>query len=206
MDYDVSSKQKRRGILAGMLLGVSRRDGNNFLIRHSDARQEYLLYKKALLEQITGKAVSMSEWTTPKGHRGWQIQPKQIPLIRVLVRQLYAGRDRVITRSFLNRLTPPGIAIWFLDCGSKSFKRRNQQICALDIYLNTRRSRADNEIIVAYFAEVWGIYWGLSRQGDCYCLRLGTTAGKAFLGFLQPYVPPCMLAKIQSSCNIKAAT
>lgn len=206
MDYHVSSKPEQRGILAGMLLGVSRRDGNNFWIQHSDAQIEYVRFKQQLLEQITRKAVCISEKTTPKGGRFWRIQPKQIPLTRVLIQQLYSGRDRVISRTFLNRLTPQGIAIWFLDCGSKSFKRRNGQIHALEVYLNTRLSRKDNEIVVAYFAQVWGIDWGVSRDRDRYRLRLGTQAGKAFLAFLAPYVPPCMLGKIQTSSNTKAAT
>jgi len=206
MDYHVSSKPEQRGILTGMLLGVSRRNGNNFWIQHSDAQIEYVRFKQALLAQITRKGGAVSEKITPKGHRVWRIQPKQIPLTRVLIQQLYSGRDRAISHRFLNWLTPQGIAIWFLDCGSKSFKRRNGRIHALEVYLNTHLSRKDNEIIVAYFAQVWGIHWGVIRHRNHYRLRLGTQAGKAFLAFLAPYVPPCMLAKIQTSSNTKAAT
>jgi hypothetical protein len=206
MDYNVSSKREQRGILTGMLLGVGRRNGNNFFIQHADSQIEYLLCKKTLLEGITRKPASLCKRIAPHGGIVWRLQPKQIPLIRVLIQQLYAGGDRQITRRFLNQLTPQGIAIWFLDCGSKSLKRREGSIRALDVYLNTHLSRTDNEVIVAYFAAVWGVRWGLSKSKWGYRLRLGTTAGKAFFAFLQPYVPPCQLAKIQTSSNITAAT
>jgi hypothetical protein len=206
MDYNVSSKKEQRGILAGMLLGVAKREGYNFSMAHRPSQISYLLFKKTLLEQITRKPVSLRERKTLKGDRILSVEPKLIPLSRVLVKKLYPGGVKTITRKFLNVLTPQGIAIWFMDKGGKSFKKKAGRIHALEVTLNTHLSKEANEMIVAYFAEVWGIHWGLSKNQGKYRLRLGTQAGKSVLAFLKPYIHSSMLKKINTSYNKTAAT
>ncbi|MDY6782785.1 MAG: DNA endonuclease [Cyanobacteriota bacterium] len=206
MDYNVSSKKEQRGILAGMLLGAAKRKGNNFSVAHRNSQIDYLLFKKALLEEITRKPVCLREQKTLNGDRLLCANPKLIPLSRILVKKLYPGGVKTITRKFLNNLTPQGIAIWFMDKGGKSFKKKDGRIHGLEITLNTHFSKEASEIIVAYFAEVWDIHWGLSRNQGKYRLRLGTRAGKNLLLFLKPYIHSSMLAKIETSYNKTAAT
>lgn len=206
MDYNVSSKKEQRGILVGMLLGVAQKRDRNFFIEHSPSQRAYLLLKKALLEEITQKPVSLREQSNGWGDCILRLEPKLIPLTRVLVKKLYCGKLKKITRQFLNFLTPQGIAIWFMDSGAKSFKRKEGKIHAIEIALNTRLPKEANELIARYFAEVWGICWGLNKHRGAYRLRLGTRAGKAFLTFLKPYIHPSMLGKINTSYNETAAT
>ncbi|MDB9312767.1 DNA endonuclease [Spirulina sp. CS-785/01] len=206
MDFDVSSKKEKRGLLAGMLLGKGRKRQDNFFIQHDDRQRGYLFFKKELLEQITRKPVGVRSWSTAKGNRLWRIDPKLIPLTRIMLKRLYSGNTRQVTRSFLEGLTPQGIAIWFMDCGSRSFKRDKGKIRALEVFLNTGLSPEANEVIVAYFAQVWGIHWGLSRNGSQSRLRLGTKAGKAFFGWLSPFIHPSMQGKINPSYNETATT
>jgi hypothetical protein len=206
MDFNVSSKKEQRGILAGMLLGWGRKNGDNFFIQHSLPQEEYLLFKKMLLEGITRKPVSCDRRILKTGKIAIRIEPKLIPLTRILIKRLYReeSQSQKISRKFLDFLTPQGIAIWFMDKGSKSFKRRGDRIAAVEIFLNTRTSQMESEIIVNYFAEVWDIHWGLSKTKNLYRLRLGTKAGKQFFTFLGPYIHPSMLSKIETSYNIMA--
>lgn len=206
MDYDVSSKLEQRGILAGLLLGNGKRNQNNFFIQNSPKYEEYLLFKKKLLEQITGKSVSIRRWSTKKGYQQIRIEPKLIPLTRVLVKKLYPGGKKTITRRSLNFLTPQGIAIWFMDQGSKSFLKQGGKVHALTFSLNTYLSKSQNEVIVAYFAEVWGFKWGLTPGKGLYRLRMGTKEGKRFLAFIRPYIHESMLYKVQTSLNRTATT
>ncbi|MBP0021189.1 MAG: DNA endonuclease [Cyanobacteria bacterium SBLK] len=204
MDFHVSSKKEQRGILAGMLLGWGRKNGDNFFIQHSLFQEEYLLFKKTLLEGITRKKVSCDRKTLKTGKRVIRIEPKLIPLTRTVIKRLYREGRRTISRKFLDILTLQGIAIWFMDKGSKSFKRKGDRITALEIFLNTHTSRAESEIIVNYFAEVWEIPWGLSKVNDSYRLRLGTKAGKQFCTLLKPYIHPSACHKIETSYNTTA--
>ncbi len=201
MDYDVSSKVEQRGILAGMLLGAGRRNKQNFYLLNLNLPEEYVLFKKQLLEQIIRKPVSLRERKTKNGTALIRLEPKLIPLTRVLVKKFYQGTTPKITRKFLGLLTLPSIAIWFMDKGSKSFKRKNGKIHSLEVNFNTNICQAENELIVAYFAEVWGFKWGLSQGRNAYRLRMGTKEGKRFFRFLHPYIHPAMLYKIETSCQ-----
>jgi hypothetical protein len=107
----------------------------------------------------------------------------------------------VITPEFLNYLTLQGIAIWYMDKGSKSYQKRDNHIHALEVRLNTYTSRSENESIVNYFAEHWGFKWGLAKSPKGYRLRMGTQEGKRFFEFLGSYIHPSLLCKIHPSCN-----
>jgi len=206
MDYDVSSKIEQRGILAGMLLGHGGRCKNNFYILNSPKQESYLLFKKQVLEQITGKPVTIRQWINPRGYSQIRIEPRLTPLIRVLVKKLYKGGNKVISKKFLNLLTPQGIAIWFMDDGSKSFKKKNGKVHALEVTLNTYVLKEENEIIISYFSEVWGFKWGLNKSKDNYRLRMGTAEGKRFFSFINSYIHESMLYKVQTSQNTMVTT
>lgn len=124
MDYYVSSKVEKRGILAGMLLGCAYKRQHNFYIQQPAYQEDSVLFKQRILEQITGKPVSLYSRYSKNGDRLLRLEPKLIPLIRVLLKKLYPGGSKKITRNFLDFLTLPGMAIWFLDKGSKSFKKK----------------------------------------------------------------------------------
>ncbi|WP_017307133.1 hypothetical protein [Spirulina subsalsa] len=200
------TKKEKRGVLAGMLLGRGQRNGHNFYIAAYHQRElelDYLRFKQDWLERITGQSIPCCPSVNSQGVSYLRLQPPLIPLTRILVQKLYQGSARkVITREFLEELTPQGVAIWFLDCGSKTFKKRQGKIHALEVYLNTNLPKAENETIVKYFLEHWGIQWGLSSQNKrtgCYRLRIGTKKGQAFFEQLSPYVPSSMLYKINTS-------
>lgn len=206
IDYHVLSKVEQRGVLVGMLLGDGRRRENNFFIQHSAQQEDYLLFKQEILAQITRKPVTIRRSRTKEGHELMRLEPKLIPLTRVLLKKLYKGGTKTITKKFLNLLTPQGIAIWFMDDGSKSFKKKDGKIHALDVTLNTYLSKEENEIVISYFLEKWGFKWGLSKSNDSYRLRMGTKEGKKFLAFIRPYIHESMLYKVQTSLNVTATT
>ncbi|NER21565.1 MAG: DNA endonuclease [Symploca sp. SIO1C2] len=206
MDYNVSSKVEQRGILVGMLLGDSTRREQNFFIHHSSKQEKYIFFKKELLEQITGKPVNIRRRQNPRGYNQIYLEPKLIPLTRVLVKKLYKAGTKKITREFLNLLTPQGIAVWFMDDGSKSYKKREGKVCSMTLNLNTYTSKEENETIVTYFQQVWGFKWGLSKEKTNYRLRMGTREGKRFISFISPYIHESMLYKVQTSLNVMATT
>jgi len=206
MDYNVSSKVEQRGVLAGMLLGNAAKKGSNFFIEHSLKHEQYLLFKKELLEQITRKTVSVKSWQRKKVCKSLRLEPKLIPLSRILVKKLYRAGTKTITRKFLNLLTCQGIAVWFMDDGSKSFHKRDGKVHALTISLNTYISKQENEVVVSYFSEVWGFKWGLSKGKGSYRLSMGTKEGKRFLDFIRPYIHESMLYKVKTSLNTMATT
>lgn len=196
MYYNVSSKKERRAILAGLMLGDGGRTKNNFYIGHSMKQKDYALFKSDLLQKITGKEVNIRERTNKLGYSNIRVEPKLIPLTKRLVRELWKNGEKKISRNFLNYLSLESIAIWFMDDGSKSFKKRNGKVHAVEVTLNTYLSKEDNEIIIHYFKEVWGIKWGLNKSKSHYRLRMGTCEARKFFKLISPYIIPSMQYKI----------
>lgn len=204
MDFDVSSKVERRGILAGMLLGAARRRGPNFFLRFPVRLEAYARFQRALLEDITRKPVSLQETVGRNGKRFLCLAPKLVPLTRVMVERRYGGDRGWVTRPFLDYLTLQGLTIWFLDCGSRHFRKgAGDRIRALELTLDAGVSQEENDRIAGYFEEVWGFRWGLARSGTRSWLRLGTREGKRFLQVLGPQFHDTLsLYKGQTTYNV----
>jgi len=206
MDFEVSSKRERRGILAGMLLGGARRNGDNFYLLHPARHRAHAELQRQLLERIGGRPIALKTYLTRQGERWLRLQPKQTPLIRVLVQRLYPGGTRTITRPFLRHLTRQGLVLWYLDRGSRAFRYRNGRIRSLEVSLHVGASRAECETIAAYFARTWGWQWGIARGKRGYRLRLGSQAGRQFLAELRPHLPPSLRHKADPARNATVAT
>jgi hypothetical protein len=196
MNYNVSSKIEKRGIVCGMLLGDGGRCRNNFYIAHSLKQLDYALFKKELLEWITGKPVNTRQRFTKEGFGHIRLEPKLIPLTRVMVKKCYKGGVKTVSPEFLRYLTLQGLAIWFMDDGSKSFKRIGGRIHAVEITLNTYLSKEENEVIISFFKEKWGIQWGLNKSKNHYRLRMGTKEARRFVALIEPYIYDSMKYKI----------
>jgi hypothetical protein len=83
-----------------------------------------------------------------------------------------------------------------MDDGSKSFKRKNGRIHAMEVTLNTYLPKENNEVIINYFQEVWGIKWGLNKSKGTWRLRMGTQEGRRFFDLISPVVLDSMRYKI----------
>ncbi|NJK99850.1 MAG: DNA endonuclease [Spirulinaceae cyanobacterium SM2_1_0] len=207
MDFDVTSRVEQRGVIAGMLLGHARRNGDNFFIQHPPQQRDYVEFKQCLLANLTRQGVKVCEQVTSEGDGWFRLQPKAMPLTRVLIQRLYQGDRRVIQRSFLDLLTPLGVAIWFLDRGTRTWKKRaDGTVRSLEIVFKVNVPLAEAEAIATYFREVWQLRWGLLRGQRGYRLRAGSQVGRAFLTAIAPWVPACMLDRITPSYNGTATT
>lgn len=179
-----------------MLLGDGGRCRNNFYIAHSTKQLDYALFKKDLLESITCKQVNVRQYAIKEGYQAIRLEPKLIPLTRVLVKKLYKDGVKTFSFKFLRYLTLQGLAIWFMDDGSKSFKKVNGKIRSVEVTLNTYLSKEENEIIISFFEEKWGIKWGLNKSKNHYRLRMGTKEARRFFVLIEPYIHDSMKYKI----------
>jgi hypothetical protein len=83
-----------------------------------------------------------------------------------------------------------------MDDGSKSFKRRNGRIHAVEVTLNTYLSKEENEVIIGYFKDMWGVNWGLNKSKGRFRLRMGTQEAQKFFDLIRPYIIESMMYKV----------
>lgn len=88
----------------------------------------------------------------------------------------------------LNKLTPLGIYIWYMDDGGMSRKRLiNGRFNIKEIMLNTGLQKEDNQIIIDYFKEVWGINFSQVKNNSVYRLRCGKNEAEKFLDIFKEF-------------------
>ena len=93
-------------------------------------------------------------------------------------------------------LTPQGIAIWYMDDGGLSAKKRDGKIHAYELFLNTHETKETNQIIINYFLEVHDIKFTQVKNKGLYRLRCGTKQARKFIALIEDYVIPSMRYKI----------
>lgn len=195
------TNQEKRGAVIGMILG----DGHirpkryTISISHSEKQKEYLFFKKEILETIQKSKISLCGRTTylnGKKYFSVRLETRKIPMYRVLHKRFHPNGLKEVKRDLLNQLTPLGIAIWFMDDGSTTFKKKEGKIHGVETVLHTYLSKEQNEIIVKYFQEVWNIKWGLNKSKGKYRLRMGTKEAKKFVKIIEPHIISSMKYKI----------
>jgi hypothetical protein len=189
-----------------MVLGTAHLNTKRYTleIRHSIRQEVYLRYKAGLLEQLQKSAIQVIPLKYRKngqnsggGYPGVRIETRKHALYRRLYKLFYSPTDKKrVTHQGLDYLDPRGIAIWYMDNGAVSAKRRQGKIHACELVLNTHFSRLENELIIQYFAEVWGLQFGLNLNKSRWRLRMGTQQARKLADLIAPYVIPAMRYKI----------
>ena len=195
---DLVSRRSLRAAVIGMVLGDAHLNTKRYTleIRHNIRQEVYLHYKAGLLAQLQQSAVQVV-YFDDSGYPGVRIETRKHPLYRRLYKLFYdPARKKHVTRKGLDYLDPRGVALWYMDDGAVSAKRRQGKIHAYELVLNTYFSRAENELIIQYFAEVWGLQFGLNSNKGQWRLRMGTRQARQLAHLIVPYVIPAMRDKI----------
>ncbi len=200
--------KKNKGILIGMILGdgclqkrVDKRCNytqNSISIKHCIKQKEYLEHKALLLQKIFGGEKPNIREINNSGYPGCVLQ-KTDKYFRILYKLLYPNKKKTITRKALDYLNLQGIALWYMDDGSLTARKRNGKIHAYELVISTYISKEENQIIVDYFKEKWDINFKIVKGKGLYRIRCGTKEARKFLKLIKPYSIPCMEYKF----NIK---
>lgn len=197
-----------RNLLIALLLGDGTISNNNvFKIAHSEAQKDYLEWK---IKQLNENGIRNNGVKSYIKTRGFNIgvpvyytQLNIIPFIKVLRRVVYKEKKILGNRKLLNRLTPMGIAIWYMDDGHLNI-RKNKEGRIHGFYIKISICEPKNEVqtIIDYFKEVWDINFYMFHEGkkkNSFSLCCGTKEGLKFINLIKSYVEqvPSMLYKIQ---------
>lgn len=200
--------KESRNLIIGMLLGDGTISNNYvFKLSHGYKQKEYLEWKINLLNEYGIKNNGLKEYISTCGYNLGSIvyysQMSVIPFIKVLRRIIYKPIKNYANRKILNRLTPLGVAIWYMDDGHINIRKTDDKIHGFYIKIATCLYKEQNQIIIDYFKEVWDISFYQFKEGkpgkNTYSLCCGTQEGIKFIELIKPYVESCpsMLYKIQ---------
>jgi len=175
--------------------------GTGVKMMQSRKRLDYLDFKKKLMSHhITFETIQKSGWNKEPMHTiGTECSTAITDIIRDLNIVNKSGK-KVVSKKWLESLTPIGIAIWYCDDGSYSNRHGDK------VTLSTHGfSKKENEIIIDYFRVTWGIEFIIVPQTKSgkklYSLRANKDSSIKLLHLISDYIPPCMLYKSMLPCG-----
>lgn len=166
---------------------------------HSSKQREYSRHKIALLQQIfpydltRGYSEVEVENNKQNGKRYkiCRFASRVSPKLKTVYKAFYQNGKKVVTKQGLKMLTHHGLAIWYMDDGCWNKGNRT-------VMISTYTTLEQNQLIVDYFKEKWGIEWRIGKHYDKYFLIRGEKSDdiKKFMKMISPYVIPQMRYKL----------
>jgi hypothetical protein len=204
------TNREKKSILIGTLLGDSclwrhpKSKNFNLQCTHSEVQYDYIVHKANLINTILFGNTNFSLWKSiNNGYSkitAYTYRTRVHPLIESVRKLMYQERKKIITRQLLDRLTPQGLALWYMDDGFKVVNRYpSGTIRQRTLGLSTCSFTEDeHNIMQQYFKEVWGINFSkfYRKRFNNWILRCGVQEGLKFQSIIEPHVPSCMKYKL----------
>jgi uracil-DNA glycosylase family 4 len=165
-----------------------------FVVTHGEKQEQYIKWKRKILNNISDdvKKKNNNKGFSRKDGISYAFHTKSLPEITPLRRQLYSRNGKkIITETYLNKLEPLALAVWYMDDGSVYKTNMNLHIAGY--------SETSCEKIIEYFAKKYEIYFRLERDSfnKPRTLHLGKKAGGyKFCELIAPYIHDDLKYKI----------
>lgn len=199
MKFNRNSRNALLSVILGD--GYLGKTGNGGIL-HCAAQHDYLIWKVAYLRKFNISCGDI-KFKNNVGFPAYYIYINTTKWGKLLRRILYKdGFKNIYNRKLLNRLDPIHLAIWYMDDGGLSQKKRNGKVCSNDLMINTHTTKENNQIIINYFKEVWNINFTQVKNRGYYRLRCGTKEARKFLEITREYV--CQIPSMAHKINIKS--
>lgn len=198
--------KEQLGLIVGALLGdasIPRKlkgKGNHYIdITHSEKQLDYLNYKIKLFKEHGFKVSSIYKrkvktYTVYSVHIYYENCPMVLNTLRWW---FYHTGKKYFTYNMIKKLTPLGMAIWFMDDGSRviHYNKEHTKIKGRELYISTYMSREEHSSLIHYLSK-FDIVCKEVRDRLRYRLRMNATNSKKFIPIIKPYICPSMLYKV----------
>lgn len=183
----------------------------NLVMVHCQEQLEYLKHKCELLHSIFGgNPPNIVEQNSKSGYklRTAYRANKAHKYFLLIHRWLYSNNNKkYITEHVLTKLTPQGIAIWYMDDGGVSRTKHNGKITSVECRISTYCSEVEVDCILKYFLSVWGIQWKkrFCKRTSLWFIACNTTEARKFEALIEKYIIPSMEYKLPKAYLGKSA-
>ena len=186
---------KQELLICEMLIGDGYLGRKNLEITHCEKQHEYLLWKKKILIENDRECSNTILKNNGNGFLAYRFHTKSYDWIADLRKEIYIP-NKTFNLEILKNFTPLGLAIWYFDDGGLSQKKRNGEVYANELMLNTGLQKEGNQLYIDYFKEYWYINFSQVKNHNCYRLRCGTREARKFIKIIQDYIAPGMEYKV----------
>jgi len=182
------------------ILGMCVGDGNitnanRLIIRHGIAQKAYAEHKAEIIGHVLHREIATHEYEY-NGYPCVQLAI-QNQYFRIVRKWLYPGGKKVVSRRFLNKLSPEAIAYWYMDDGSLYAKKRLGVTHTHELVISTCfDTEAEAQIVIDYFREIWGVGFTIKRNKRKFSIRCGKKNASKFIDIVKPFVIPSMQYKV----------
>lgn len=205
--------KNKKGILIGLCLGdgyLSKPQHNcksvSIELEQCEEQKDYLIYKAELLEKVLGgKKITIHSRVRVRINTlltSFRCR-KSDNYFRILRNILYKNEIKVFSDKILNKLNDHGVAIWIMDDGSLSIKKKDNKIKGCQFKLSTCTSIEQNEIIKKFFFKRYNVNLTIckhmtSKDGNVlYSLMCGTREYYKLALIIDKYIIPSMKYKTE---------
>lgn len=186
------NRREISGMIAGMMLGDSYIHAGLMTMNHGPQQREYLLWKAELLNNLTA-----TKFTTPKHVNNTQrIRTKVHPLYKAYESLVYQNGRKQLSWKWLNRLTPLGLAIWYMDDGCMKTNKKRGIPDSKRLYWSTHKfTYEEHEMLQRYFLEKWNVRFNITKRETYFLLSCGKREAQKLFSIIGEYAHPTMAYK-----------
>jgi DNA polymerase-3 subunit gamma/tau len=168
----------------------------------------YLKYKAQLLGDLVQSPLAFQNYPGTFSRKGtFRLATRSFPQIAEIHRELYDGNgQKRVSREYLERLTPLGLALWYLDDGSlvtQDHKYTRKKDGGISHYPATRSTLSvhglaleEARTIVDWLEEIWGVNGGVTETTKGPVIWFTLEGTRKLHEIIAEYVPPEMDYKL----------
>jgi DNA-directed RNA polymerase subunit beta len=200
--------QVQEQLVYGSLLGDSwlTKPSTNALFEcgHVYEQKKYLSLKKEILDLFCKSKLKLHYKKASgkfKARKSWRLRTIQHPIFTEVYSTCYTAGKKKVTRAWLDKIGPLGLAFWFMDDGSAGVYANK-----LHVTLCTNGfTKKEVKLIVDWLQDTWGIKGSFSCPKEYvnrkdtigYAISLSTNMGIRFLTIVAPYIVNTMSYKVK---------
>jgi len=198
----IPTKQEEQ-IILGSLLGDgylfqgSKHPFSTYLVLEHGVRQlDYLIWKGRRLERFKAKFYQYLKYDSIKQRLGAinQVRTASYPLFGKLTRSFYTEKGKtILDKSFVEKLGPLGLAVWYMDNGSSNF----YQCC---LYTQSFDEKSI-DILIDVLKENFNLNVIKHSDGNKCFLSFDKNNSAKLLKIIKPFVIPSMRYKLGNNTS-----
>lgn len=176
---------RQRQIVIGTVLGgsslVKPAKGTNYYLAMRSTNADWLHYKMSELSELYKSDNLIKDDNT------YRCNSTSSPLFTELQQELYVEGQRKVSIDLLDTMMDIGLAIWFLDSGSKMGRGRK------NAYINTTKlGEASTQTVLEYYRSL-EIDCGICKSQNRLRILFGVDGTDRLFKIISPCVPEFML-------------